>query len=87
MPDWAVLRKMVCDEQIGNALHPLPSHSHTPPNRSHGAWLIQDAAKHLPPGGGYPTVGRELLGCLQEPGIETEGGEDDLGQERAPASV
>jgi hypothetical protein len=43
-----ILRQMVCNEKVGEALHTLPRHSHPAPDLGHGARLIHDAAQHLP---------------------------------------
>ena len=77
-----ILGQTTLDQQIGDTLHPLASHAHATRYPGHVARLIQDPAEHLPPGGSKPTVCPELLSCLHKPRIETEGSEDDIGQQR-----
>ena len=61
-----VLCETAFDQQIGDALHALPSQAHAAANRCHAAGLVQDAAKHLPPGGGQVAVGRQVLSRLRK---------------------
>jgi hypothetical protein len=78
----SILSQTALNQQIGDTLHPLARHAHATRYPSHAAGLIQDPAEHLPPRGGKPTVGPELLSRLHETGVETECGEDDIGQQR-----
>jgi hypothetical protein len=77
----SILGQTTLNEQIGDTLHPLAGHAHATRYPSHAAGLIKDPAEHLPPRGRKPAVGPELLSRLHETGIETEGGEDDIGQQ------
>ena len=76
----AVLRETTFDQQIGDALHALPSQAHAAADRCHAARLVQDAAKHLPPGGGQVAVGGEILSGLEEPCVEPESRQDEISQ-------
>jgi hypothetical protein len=77
----SILGQATLDQQVGDTLHPLAGHAHATRYPSHAAGLIKDSAEHLPPRGGKPAVGAELLSRLHETGVETEGGEDDIGQQ------
>jgi hypothetical protein len=68
-------------EQVGDALHGLPGQAHPAPDGGHAARLVQHAAEHLPPRGREPALRGELLGGLQQPAVEAEGGDDEVGQQ------
>ena len=60
----------------------LPADAHDPADVGDRARLVEDAAEDLPPRGGQPAVRGQVLGGLHQPGVQPEGGEDDVGHQR-----
>jgi hypothetical protein len=76
----AVLSEITFDQQISDALHTLPRHAHAPADGCDAAWLVQDAAKDLPPGCCQVPICCELLSGFEETRVEAEGRKDDIGE-------
>lgn len=74
------LRYSAFDDEVGDALHALPGHTHSPGDVGDGAGLVQHRAEHLPPRGGQAALGGEALDDVQKPTVEPEGREDHFGQ-------
>ena len=49
-------------------------------NGCDAAWLVQDAAKDLPPGCGQVPTGCESLSCFEEARVEADGRKDHICQ-------